>query len=122
MSYIDWNVSKIIESTDVRLPKDYFVKLNRAEVFELKKMMRPRKIIYIWIEDEDKEYLMPRKVSRLDFEREKIIVRDKHGSGLVSFYSIYKPKITEIVEDKIKFYQEVEQPEIFQDQPINVEM
>jgi hypothetical protein len=134
MSHISWDVDKIIwdDNQDIRLHKKYFEKMTGG-LFGLKKLMKPRRNIYVWKLDRDSDFLVPKKVRSLDLDNDRIIVREKDGrDGRVSFSSAYKPKNVKDVEEMIRNptsatepsynHQETQQPDIFQDQPISAEM
>lgn len=134
MSHISWDVDKIIsdDNQDVRLHKKYFEKMTGG-LFGLKKLIKPRRNIYVWKLDRDSDFLVPKKIRRLDLDKDRIIVRERGGrDGRVNFSSAYKPKNVKDVEEQIRNltpetepsynHQQVQQLDIFQDQPISAEM
>lgn len=115
MSYLSWDIMKdrlgefqvdpVIGGPEkIRVPKKYFYKMDGVEIAKIKRLIKPRKIPYVWVPDEDPEYMVPIRVKGVDLDKRcitftsKFQYEDKNGNlvsksmeSAISFSSIYKP-------------------------------
>jgi hypothetical protein len=77
--------------------------MTASDIFGLKGLIKPRRNVYVWKLNPNSDFLVPKKVRRLELEKDRIIVREKGGrDGRVIFSSAYKPKNVKEVEEEIR--------------------